>query len=194
MSQVFISYQHNAYTFVVDDLVKRVEKEGFTAWWDDHIRAGHDDWRQKIDTEIEKAAVMLVVVTPDAVASQYVTYEWSYALGKNKIVIPLTYQTAPVHPRLNTHQALNFTDARTREWNELTIALHDYLDHPTEQVAPLNNLISKDALLDALADLLCTKRIVQTDLNTFLNQSLISPLDIAEVRRRSLKTTSLPPG
>ncbi|MEP6986957.1 MAG: toll/interleukin-1 receptor domain-containing protein, partial [Chloroflexota bacterium] len=102
MSQVFISYQHNAYTFVADDLVKRIEKEKFTVWWDDQIPVGHEDWRQKIDAEIENARIMVVVVTPEAVASQYVTYEWSYALGKNKIVIPLTYQKTPVHPRLLT--------------------------------------------------------------------------------------------
>ncbi|MBA3867955.1 MAG: toll/interleukin-1 receptor domain-containing protein [Anaerolineae bacterium] len=191
MSQVFISYQHNAYTFVADDLVKRIEKEKFTVWWDDQIPVGHEDWRQKIDAEIENARIMVVVVTPEAVASQYVTYEWSYALGKNKIVIPLTYQKTPVHPRLLTHQALDFTESRSRQWNELARALHDYLD--VEPPVPVSAVIPKDAMLTALADLLCTGRIKQTDLNLFMNQDLISPLDVAEVRRRSLRQPNQTP-
>jgi hypothetical protein len=188
MSQIFISYQHNNYGFVADELVKRLEVEKFTVWWDRHIPAGHNDWREKIDSEIENARVMLVVVTPEAIASQYVTYEWSYALGKNKVVIPLTYQAALVHPRLLTHQALNFTDGRTREWNELIVALHSYLEKPL--LVPAADMVSKDALLTALADLLAAESIIQSDLNLFMNQELISPLDIAEVRKRSLRQVS----
>lgn len=183
MSQIFISYHHNSTAFVEDELVKRLEKEGFSVWWDRHIPAGHNDWREKIDVEIEQARVMVVVVTQEAVASQYVTYEWSYALGKNKVVIPLTYQQADVHPRLITHQALNFTDSRTREWPDLMQALHTYLDH--SPAAQQVEVVTKDALINALADLLYAERILQSDLNLFMNTDLISPLDIAEIRRRS---------
>jgi hypothetical protein len=189
VSQIFISYQHHNYGFVADELVKRLEAEKFTVWWDRHIPAGHNDWREKIDNEIENARVMLVIVTPEAIASQYVMYEWSYALGKNKVVIPLTYQTALVHPRLLTHQALNFTDGRTREWNELIAALHNYLDK-APSAAPVVDMVSKDALLTALADLLAAGSIIQSDLNLFMNQELISPLDIAEVRKRGLRQVS----
>ena len=189
MSQVFISYHHNTNGFVEDELVKRVEKEGFSVWWDRHILAGHNDWREKIDAEIENAQVMLMVVTPEAVTSPYVTYEWSYALGKNKVVIPLTYQTADVHPRLLTHQALNFTDGRTREWTDLMKALHSYIDS-TPSAAPKIEVVSKDMLMNALTDLLCAESILQSDLNLFMNYELISPMDMAEIRRRSMRYVS----
>ena len=161
MSQIFISYHHNANAFVADELVKRIEAEKFSVWWDRHIPAGHNDWREKIDLEIENARIMLVVVTPEAIASQYVTYEWSYAIGKNKIVIPLTYQKADVHPRLITHQALDFTDGRNREWPDLMQALHTNLDNTTS--APVIEVVPKEALMNALADLLYAGSILQSD-------------------------------
>ncbi len=183
MSQIFISYHHNANAFVADELVKRLEEEKFSVWWDRHIPAGHNDWREKIDVEIDNVRIMLVVVTPEAVASQYVTYEWSYAIGKNKIVIPLTYQRADVHPRLITHQALDFTDSRSREWTNLMQALHNYLENTPS--VPVINVVPKEALMNALADLLFADCIEQNALNLLMNQELISPLDIAEIRRRS---------
>jgi hypothetical protein len=184
MSQIFISYQNNVNGFVADELVKRIEKEGFSVWWDRQIPAGYDDWREKIDVEIDRAKVVLVVITPEAVASPYVTYEWSYALGKNKIVIPLTYQKATVHPRLNTHQALDFTNSRIREWTSLTLALHDYLDNAP--IVPASAVVSKEGLLNALADLLSGECIKQSDLNLFVSHELISPMDVAEIRQRSM--------
>lgn len=184
MSQIFISYQRNSYNFVAEDLTKRLEKEGFTLWWDERINAGTADWRKKIDTEIENSRVILLVVTPDAMSSQYVTYEWSYALGKNKIVLPITYFKAKLHPRLSTTQILDFTDSRSRQWPDLMTSLHTYLDG--DKSSGDDELIPKDGILNALADLLCAKRLSQADLNIFVAQELITPMDLAEIRRRSM--------
>lgn len=112
------------------------------------------------------------------------TYEWSFALGKNKIVIPLMYETTAMHSRLATHQALDFTQAKTRQWNELMLALHSYLDgeQPSREAA----VVSKEAVMNALVDMLCAEIIQQNELNLFMNYDLISPIEMAEIRRRSL--------
>jgi len=74
MSQVFISYNHNDGDFA-DNLKEKIKKAGFEPWIDiTGLRAG-EDWRAEIDQAIKEASALIVVMTPKAKESEYVTYE-----------------------------------------------------------------------------------------------------------------------
>ena len=53
----------------------------------DHILRPGSDWRQEIDRAIRDSFVLIVVVSPDSKASEYVTYEWAFALGLGQIQV-----------------------------------------------------------------------------------------------------------
>src|SRR5438105_2399387 len=121
---IFICYQHEDSDFA-EVLINRIEKAGFNTWIDDnHLQAG-EDWRTGIDQAIKDAFALIVIMSPKAKASEYVTYEWAFAWGTGVKVIPVLYKETPLHPRLETLQYLNFTDRVVRPWdlliNELTI-------------------------------------------------------------------------
>ncbi|MEZ4668307.1 MAG: HEAT repeat domain-containing protein [Anaerolineae bacterium] len=124
MAHVFISYAHVDADFVA--LLKlELEKDGLSIWVDsDRLRAG-EDWRQGIDEAIQAAFALIAVMTPESYQSQYVTYEWAYALGIGVKVIPLMLRTTTLHPRLEAIQYLNFTVTGARPWEKLTAHLHD---------------------------------------------------------------------
>lgn len=84
---VFISYQRESEPFA-HELASRLFKEGFHTWIDRSILGG-DDWQGAIDNAIIDAFVILLVVTKKALDSGYVTYEWSFAMGHDKRVVPL---------------------------------------------------------------------------------------------------------
>jgi HEAT repeat protein len=92
-----------------------LEKVGIEVWMDDHIHAG-DEWRNQIDLAIRSAFAMIVIMTPEAKASEYVTYEWSYAVGIGIRIIPIKYKQTPLHPRLEAFQFLDFS---SRPWEKL---------------------------------------------------------------------------
>lgn len=121
---LFISHAHEDGDFA-ELLQARLEKEGHQGWIDnDRLKVGVD-WRQEIDQTIKASAAVLVVMSPAAKESEYVTYEWAFAWGVGVTVIPLMLQPTPLHPRLETLQFLDFTNRAARPWEKLMHALSD---------------------------------------------------------------------
>lgn len=117
MAQVFISYKHDDGDFALI-LKDRLEQAGFDGWIDDNLQAG-EDWREMIDRAVRESMAVVVILSPESVASEYVTYEWAFALGAGVPVIPVMLKAAPLHPRLNELQFLDFTNRRARPWTQL---------------------------------------------------------------------------
>ena len=62
-------------------LKTRLEGGGFSVWiFEDKLLPG-EDWRNGIDQAIRSAGALVAVMSPAAKASEYVTYEWAFALG-----------------------------------------------------------------------------------------------------------------
>jgi TIR domain/HEAT repeats/PBS lyase HEAT-like repeat len=117
MQHVFISYHHDDLDFA-ENVINRVEKAGYSTWTDDKLHAG-EDWRAMIDIAIKNAFALIVIMTPEAKASEYVTYEWAFAWGVGVRVIPLMLRPTPLHPRLEAMQYLDFTNPKIRPWDRL---------------------------------------------------------------------------
>jgi hypothetical protein len=107
MAHVFISYKHTDSDDFARSLRQELENAGFDVWWDDDIPAG-EDWRREIDQAIEDAFALVVIMTPEARKSEYITYEWACARGAEKPVIPLMWKSTGLHPRLDAFQYIDF--------------------------------------------------------------------------------------
>lgn len=76
-----------------------------------------------IDDAVRNAEALVVVMSPHATRSQYVTYEWAFALGAGVRVIPVVKKRTKLHPRLNTLHHIDFTTRRGTPWVDLRKAL-----------------------------------------------------------------------
>lgn len=115
---VFLSYCRDDSDFA--ELTKlKLEKENTPIWMDNDRLAPGTDWRQDIDESIRQSIAMIVVMSPEARESEYVTYEWAFAWGVNIPVIPLMLRQTPLHPRLATLQFIDFTKKAARPWDKL---------------------------------------------------------------------------
>ena len=138
MSHVFICYHHNDGDFA-ENLRSKIEAAGISTWMDDRLRAG-EDWRVEIDKAIKEDAVaLIVVVTPEAKASEYVTYEWACAWGAGLKVIPVLLKHTGLHPRLEALQYLDFTDRPRRPWERLIEELQKVTGTPARRASRLTN-------------------------------------------------------
>lgn len=118
MAHVFISYKHDDDVFVAE-LIAKIHEAGFTAWRDtERLRAGRD-WRRAIDEAIRTAFALIVVTTPETKTSEYVTYEWAFAIGAGVEVLPVLLLPSSLHPRLEVLQYLDFTRHEQRPWGKL---------------------------------------------------------------------------
>src|SRR5579883_2068479 len=139
---VFISYQHEDNDFA-EALIHRVEKEGFSTWIDYDSLPPGNDWREGIDQAIRDSFALIVIMSPSAKASEYVTYEWTFAWGCGIKVIPVLLASTPLHPRLKALQYLDFTNRAARPWNELMKALKMAASSVSTPANPLHKRIQE---------------------------------------------------
>lgn len=117
MNHIFISHSHEDSDFA-EILEHRLSQANVTVWRDVNIRGG-EDWRKGIDQAIKEAFALIVIMTPEAKASEYVTYEWAFAWGAGVKIIPLLLKRTELHPRLESLQYLDFTNRTARPWDTL---------------------------------------------------------------------------
>lgn len=125
MSHLVICYKRRTDKRYAYSLNKQLQDAGFTTWIGTSELRAREDWREDTDQAIRDSFAMIVIVTPDAVRSQYVTYMWSFALGLGIPVIPVQYKGADLHPRLEAEGLLDFTGDTSYAWDVLVGRLRD---------------------------------------------------------------------
>lgn len=120
MAHVFISYAPENFE-CADLLVRWLEEQGFTPYIDSQSQempAGKD-WRSELDDAIRDAFALIAVMSPEARQFEYVTYEWTFALGVGVRVIPVIAEATDLPPRLKALQHLDFTTRTAYPWDSL---------------------------------------------------------------------------
>lgn len=117
MPHVFISYKREDAAFV-STLEQKLREADIDSWTDANIQAGAN-WRITIDEHIKEAFALIVVMTPNAKKSEYVTYEWSYAMGLGLSILPIVLKTTKLHPKLDELQWINCTVPYKEPWENI---------------------------------------------------------------------------
>ena len=125
LMQIFVSHHQSDVEFarqLRDRLNNHRDIDGrqpYHAWIADYELGVGDDWRQEIDDALQKSQAIVVVISPEASESKYVTYEWAYSIGGGIPVIPIVWRPSSVHPRLDGLHYLDFADLKTQPWQRL---------------------------------------------------------------------------
>lgn len=112
-SNIFISYTREDERIAVQvrRKLKQARKQG---WLDIEDIHGGENWIERIDVELRNAQAVVVLMSPKARKSEYVTYEWSFALGVGVRVIPVLIKKTTLHPRLRGLQCINLMGTKKR--------------------------------------------------------------------------------
>jgi CheY-like chemotaxis protein len=136
---VFISYAREDSLFA-DHVKMKLNAANIDVWMDhDKLDAGNE-WRNEIDLGIINSDAVVLILTPESCNSSYVTYEWAFAIGRKKKVIPLLHKKSDIHPRISVLQYFDFTDHRKAPWNDLFGLIEESKDE-TAETKP-SNLVS----------------------------------------------------
>jgi len=76
---IFMSYSRRELGFV-DDLVTKLEGEGYYVWLDYRVLIPGSPWNVQIEKGLNEADTVLLVVSKAALASEYVVFDWSHFL------------------------------------------------------------------------------------------------------------------
>lgn len=106
LSQVFISYSHKDQNFAIY-LTACLANCSVPYWRDREKILGGDDWRNRIREAIDDCSILLLVISPDAINSPYVKFEWEYAVQTQKYVIPLILKETQLSEQLHRLHFIN---------------------------------------------------------------------------------------
>lgn len=107
---VFISYSSKDRPFA-QQIARALEQQGLDVWLDrDEIRAGIK-WSSAIQQGLDQSSVIVVIITPDSMASKNVEDEWQYFLDKRKPIVPILHRpTDNIHFQLMRIQYVDFVN------------------------------------------------------------------------------------
>ena len=122
-SQIFISYSRVDSDFV-DRLETDLRAHGHPTWVDRMRLEGGDDWAERIGHEIAQSGVMIVVLSPDAVASKWVRREITVADERNMPIFPVLFKAVSRVPlQIAERQYIDFTTGYDKALRALLLAL-----------------------------------------------------------------------
>ena len=152
--QVFISYSHSSHNVdFLELLCSKFREANIQIWMDTtSIKVG-EEWRVAIDSGILGSDAILVIFDEAACASPYVTYEWAFALGSGKTIIPILMADCKLHERITVLQYFDFRN-KNRPWDKLIERIKAVQMKRKESIAatdlPLTELLIEfEKILDA---------------------------------------------
>lgn len=87
--RIFLSYARSDGSQLAAKLRERLNAEALSLWQDLTSMEGGRDWWEQIRRAIEHVDHLILVITPNAIKSEYVGKEWRYARQKGVCVIPV---------------------------------------------------------------------------------------------------------
>jgi hypothetical protein len=117
-SKLFISYSR-AQTPFVDRLADQLEDKGYSLWLDYQSLVPAQPWLQQIESWIDAADVVLLVVSKESITSRNVEPEWKRAVGRNKRIILVIFEAVPLPQELQGCEWVDFRSDYKKSFQEL---------------------------------------------------------------------------
>src|SRR6185503_2339929 len=129
---IFMSYSRRELGFV-DDLVSKLEGEGYKVWLDYRVLIPGSPWKGQIDKGLQEADTVLLVVSKASLASKYVALEWQHFLETNKRLILLIFEAVDLPKELEKYEWVDFRGSYQAGLKELL----SQLKQPIEEEHPV---------------------------------------------------------
>jgi hypothetical protein len=187
MQRIFISYSRKDSAFV-RRLAGDLEKAGYDVWWDVSDLRGGDDWVRVIPAAIESSDYIIVVLSPDAVISEWVEKEYTQALGLRKKIIPIMLVRSSMPFALNTINYVNFSSGEYAENLKTLLTALGYTGEPVvlplgKPTSPLSTALRRYAIPIIILAVILLLAFALT----------FSPQPVATPTLTQLVPTTLPP-
>jgi hypothetical protein len=118
MPKIFISYARVDSEFA-EKLVTDLRSAGVDLWFDQHDILPGDRWDSAVETALMTSPWLMVVLTPESVASQNVMDEVAEALKLGKRIVPVLHRQCDIPFRIGRLQYVDFTGSYERGIKQL---------------------------------------------------------------------------
>jgi formylglycine-generating enzyme required for sulfatase activity len=108
---VFISYSRKDVD-IAKQLAQDLEKADLEVWWDISDLKGGDAWIRTIQAALKASKYCVVLLSPEAVESEWVEKEYTFAMGLGLKIIPILHKNCEVPMALANIQYIDFRGKR----------------------------------------------------------------------------------
>ncbi|MGE5463410.1 MAG: TIR domain-containing protein [Syntrophothermus sp.] len=131
---IFMSYSRRELGFV-DDVVSKLEGEGYNVWLDYRVLIPGTPWDEQIAKGLKNSDTVLLVVSKASIASDYVELEWRHFLDTNKRVILLIFEAVDLPKELEKYEWVDFRGSYKAGLKELFSQLKQPIqeEHPVPE-------------------------------------------------------------
>lgn len=120
--KIFISYSRVDKETVLK-IVEALSDYDITFWMDVRNIPHGSNWDMEVQRGLDGSDLMLIMLSPDSVASQNVADEWNYFLTKDKPVIPVVIRPCDIPFRLARRQYVDVSKDLSASFPQLIRAL-----------------------------------------------------------------------
>ncbi len=106
-ARTFISYSSKDAGFATE-IAKQLRADGHAIWFDKLDIAAGEAWDREIEKGLKESDRLIVILSPDSVASENVMDEVSYAIDEGQELIPLYFRECSIPMRLRRTQYIDF--------------------------------------------------------------------------------------
>lgn len=144
---IFVSYSRRDASFAsqIADLLRHLAPPYVDVWIDYRDIRPADRWRDEIQAALASRHLLILILSPDAVASEYVRQEYSVFLHTERPILPLYYREAALPEAIS---AIQYIDCRPygrapapEAWNALAEQVSEAVWR--ERLAWLNGLFAE---------------------------------------------------
>ena len=132
---VFISYSRSDSVFV-KDLANRLREAGCTVWQDISGLRGGQTWASGIDRAVRDSDALIVVLSPESSASEWVRKETLLAMKLHKPIVPILLRETEIPFQFVDLQFVDFRGDRSEATQRLFEAISTTIDSPTTITKP----------------------------------------------------------
>ncbi|MEP7285312.1 MAG: SUMF1/EgtB/PvdO family nonheme iron enzyme [Chloroflexota bacterium] len=107
MAHIFVSYSRTDEDFA-RKLAEALSELGADIWIDvDDIPVGLN-WSTAIQEGLDRSELMILIISPESMASTQVAKEWQFYLDEAKPILPVVLRSAHIHYQINPLQRIDF--------------------------------------------------------------------------------------
>lgn len=128
---IFVSYSRREVPFV-NGLVADLENDGFETWVDYRNLVPGTTWKEQLNAALDAADTLLLVISEDAVDSDYVADEWQQTNDAGKRVILVIFQDVTLPDELKGNEWVDFRGGYKKALQELK----QILKQPKSEMPP----------------------------------------------------------
>ena len=205
--KIFLSYSRKDKSFA-EKLANDLKKAGYVVWWDISAIEGGDRWAQEIESGITQSEVLALIVSPNAIASEWVEKEFIFASKRGMKIVPLLYEHCElpiwllnlqyidligINYKLNFQQVIEAFEKYGRRASDAK-ALPPTIGKRISQLSPYWLLLTIIALLITMVGFLLNPFPITPIAPTTTNTAILLPTETStSTSTKTATNTPIPP-